>query len=289
MNNREEFGQLNKLDAKKKIARHGKFRIAITVLLAIILLLLLWGAIYTTADVNSYRIVVDGKRGGSLSLSFEPEFSGEGFSVLKGLGVRNSKNAQGTGYTEGISDYVEKVASGEIPMELELGGQAGKAASDGTDQFIASKFYLKNVSDLGSDPLKYKLRINVLENTKNALSAARFYVISDTENERKKAMFAQPASDGSNEKVATKYVGSDSYVSDPDNPDLDWECISLSVTDSGKWYYDSYELENTSFELKAQEAVGYCICVYYEGSDPDHNNDILGGYITFNISFSVVE
>lgn len=281
--------QLNKLDAKKQIERHGKFKIVITIILAIVLLLLLWGAIYSSADVNSYRIVVSGKRDGVLSLSFDPEFSDSGFSVLKGLGVQNAEHNEGTGYTEGIADYIDKVASGEIPMEIQPNNQEGKAAASGTDEYIASKFYLKNVADLGSDPIKYRMRINILENSKNALSAVRFLVISDTEGEKNKTMYAQPASDGTQEKAATKFRGSSTYVSDPKDETKDWLCTSLQLSENNNWFYDTNETDSIVFELNPQEVVGYCVCVWYEGSDPEHTNDILGGYITFNVTFAEVE
>lgn len=281
--------QLNKIETKKQIERHGKFKVIITIILAIILLLLLWGGIYSSADVNSYRIVVSGKRDGVLSLSFDSEFAGDGFSVLKGLGVRNAESDEGTGYAEGIADYVEKVASGEIPMEIEPNRQEGKAAASGTDEYIASKFYLKNVADLGSDPIKYRMRINILENTKNALSAVRFLVISDTEGEKSKTMYAQPSSDGTQEKAATRFRGSLDYVKDPNDNSKDWLCTSLTLSEKSNWFYDTNETDGIVFELKPQEVVGYVVCVWYEGSDPDHNNSIIGGYITFNVTFAEVE
>lgn len=281
--------QFNKMEAKKQIERHGKFKIVISVILAIILLLLLWGGIYTTADVNSYRIVVSGKRQGVLSLSFEKEFAGTGFSVLKGLGVQSTDQAEGTSYSEGIKEYAEMVASGDIPMEIEKNGQAGKAAANGGDEFIASKFYLKNVSDLGSDPIKYKLRINILENKKNALSAIRFLIVSDTEGEKIQEMFAQPADDGNQEKASTKFKGSTSYVENPLNPNEDWLCTNLELTENNNWYYDSYLCDEIVLTLAPQEVKGYSVCVWYEGSDPNHTNSIIGGYITFNITFSVIE
>lgn len=279
--------QLKKIESKKQISRHSKTKVFFSVLLAIILILLLWGAIYTTADVNSYRIVVSGKRGGSLSLSFDANFS-KGFSVLKGLGVQSADNTEGISYTEGISDYIQKVASGEIPMEIEANKQEGKAGpTAGGDQFIASKFYLKNISD--SSSLKYKLRINVLENTNNALSAARFMVIRDTEGEYVQNVYAQPRSNGEQEKVSTLFRGSDSFVKDPNNIDNDWQCTNLALTENNFWHFDSYDLQNVTFELAPEEVVGYLVCVWYEGSDPDHCNDILGGYITFNVTFTQVE
>ncbi len=281
--------QFNKIEAKKQIQRHGKFKIVISIVLALILIMLLWGGIYTTADVNSYRIVVSGKRQNLLSLSFDEEFAGTGFSVLKGLGVQSSSDSAGISYSEGISDYVSKVDSGEIPMEIEKGGQAGKAAARGNDEFIASKFFLKNVADVGTPKLKYKLRINILENHKNALSAVRFLVISDTEGERVTTMYAQPADDGSQEKLATDYRGSLNYVKDPTNPEEDWLCKNLELTENNNWYYDSNITDGLVLELESGEVKGYTICVWYEGSDPNHCNDIIGGYITFNVTFSTID
>lgn len=280
--------QLNKIDTKKTIFRHIKFRMALAIFVALILLLVLWAAVYTASDVNSYKIVVSGKRGGSLSLSFDPNFKGDGFSVLKCLGSNSAKDGEGMSFGDngGISDYVEKVTVGEIDMDVSVNGKEGKAEPFGNDEFIVSKFYLKNMNE--DLPTKYKMQINVEANHKNALAAARFLIVKDTEGAKEKTVYAQPTIDGKQEKVSTMNRVDGEYVKDPSNSQADWLCNSLSLDENGDWYYDSLE-SSIVFELKPNEVLGYVVAVWYEGSDPDHKDSILGGYMTFNVTFSALE
>ncbi len=280
--------QLNKIDTKKTIFRHIKFRMALAIFVALILLLVLWAAVYTASDVNSYKIVVSGKRGGSLSLSFDPNFKGDGFSVLKCVGTESAKDGEGMSYgdNDGISSYIEKVALGEIDMEVTPNGKEGKAKPFGNDEFIVSKFYLKNMNE--TLPTKYKMQINIEANHKDVLSSARFLIISDTEGEQDRKVYAKPTENGEREKVSTLHRVEGEYVKDPSNPQEDWLCESLSCDDDGNWYYDSLE-NSIVFELEPSEVLGYVVAVWYEGSDPDHKDSILGGYMTFNVTFSAIE
>ena len=59
-------------------------------------------------------------------------------------------------------------------------------------------------------------------------------------------------------------------------------------------YYHYYSCERDSkgkvtdgkmYKLKPGESVCYTICVWFEGSDPDHNNSIMGGGIEFSINY----
>lgn len=274
--------QLNTNTTAKELKKAKRFR-AIAILLVLLLIpLAVWGMVTMLTKDNIYKIRVDGKFAGTLSLSFEKEFLDGGFSVLKGKKPESSAMAEGTGYSEGIADYVNQVKDGEIEMEITDGGQSGRAEASGNDEFIASKFYLKNTDPVGSTPVSYVMRINVLENSKNALAAARFYVISDCDTENPThQIFAQPKADGTAEYVATKYKGSSEYVSSPTG-ELNWRCLNLVVGSDG-WYYESDPVLLNPGEVKA-----FTFAVWYEGSDPEHSNAIIGGYIAFEIEFTVV-
>ena len=271
--------QLNTNSTATELKKAKRFR-TISILLVLILIpLAVWGMVTMMTKDKVYKIRVDGNFAGTLSLSFDKEFLDDGFSVLKGQKPESATMAEGTGYSEGIADYVGQVKNGDIKMEISDGGQAGKAEASGNDEFIASKFYLKNKDSLS---VSYKVRINVLENSKDALSAARFYLISDCDsNNPTYQIFAQPKADGSAEYVATKYKGSDKYVSSPTGEE-NWLCINLAVGEDG-WYWES-----DAVLLDAGEVRGFTFAVWYEGSDPEHTNSIIGGYIAFEIEFTVV-
>lgn len=277
-------------DYKKQIKRHRNFKILVITVIIILLLLIVFGALYQVVESNSYRIMVDGKMGGELTLSFQEDFRNS-YSVLRGTGVKGTESNSGSSFSEGIRDYVEKIASGEIKMEIDDSGQNGAPPKvNENDEYVASKFYLKNDADIGKPSSKCKMTINVLENSKNALAAARFMIIANTERPELKTsrIYAQPAATGGCEKVATKARGSNYYVADPSDPTKDWECINLKQHSDGTWDYDSWEQDGIYYELAPQEIIGYCIAVWYEGSDPEHSNLIIGGYITFSIVFATI-
>ena len=275
--------QLNINTTAKEVKKAKRFRLILILLVLLLIPLAIWGTVTMLVEENVYKIRVNGNFATTLSLSFEKEFLGGGFSVLKGQRPESTTSGEGTGYSEGISDYVNQVKNGEIKMVISDDGQSGKPfESTGNDEFVASKFYLRNNEPAGTNPVNYVIRINVLENSKNALSAARFYLISDCDSNPTHQMFAQPKADGSAEYVATKHKGGDTYVSSPTGED-NWLCTNLVVGEDG-WYYESAPVQ-----LDAGEVVGFTFAVWYEGSDPDHTNAIIGGYIAFELEFTVVD
>lgn len=249
------------------------------------------------------------------------DISGRGIRIsdntMNGIGY----NASSVGSSSNLENYLFDIASGSVNTEVSDDGKKGSANAD---ECLASKFYLKNGTDYGvseSGNVKYSIRIEVSKNVHNAFSAARIAIIKvndaaavwdngGSSHESTKLnpdafemyVFAQPKTgytgteEDSREPVActgvdingNRYQTNDercTLVKDPNDASgkQDFYCINTKKQ-NGTWVYDSAE-EGLFFKLPYGESQGFVIASWFEGSDPDHNESISGGYMTFTTSF----
>lgn len=280
----QQVPQLNKLEAHQQIQRSKRVKIIMLIIIIIMLLLSVWGIIQMGIEENSFKIIVSGERPNAvLSLSFDSDFSDGGFSVIRGLGSETS-NQEGCSYAEDVKDLVDGLIDGTVNIKTEDNGQAGRVENTGNDEFTASRFYLKyKATEYNNQPIKVSMRINVTQNSKNALAAARFYFVKDFDNGNAEYhAIALEKNGGGNELFATTAKGSDTYVKEP-GTNTDWVCENLKQDTDGTYYYEEV------LTMSAGDVIGYCTAVWFEGSDPDHNDAIIGGYISFDITFTVVD
>ena len=63
-----------------------------------------------------------------------------------------------------------------------------------------------------------------------------------------------------------------------------WDCVcSVRLDEEGTVLSGEY------YTLAPNDTVCYTILVWFEGSDPDHNNTIIGGGISFSIDYETEE
>ena len=86
-------------------------------------------------------------------------------------------------------------------------------------------------------------------------------------------------------------LGREEYSS-PNKEDA-WLCENL-VKDEETGYHHYYSctrsengeiLDGEMYKLEPGESICYTIAIWFEGSDDDHNNSIIGGGITFSINY----
>ena len=170
----------------------------------------------------------------------------------------------------------------------------------------------------------FAVKLTIVQNANSALEACRFALVEvhDEENifnvegrhyDRSGEsftidVFAQPKSivqengdkliyqgheEDSQEYVATTATGTYTNEDVPlmKNPnkgkqDEDWKCTNLHYNNENKtWEYDSLVHENKVYSIPPHTEIPYVIGAWYEGSDPNHNNDIKGGFVSFQFSF----
>jgi len=273
--------KLNKLDTYRQIKNAKRFKIFLIVLLAIMIPLMIWGMFELMKEDGGYKIRVGPGSEFRLSLSFDKDFKDGGHSVLD-CSVNHTSNNEGGNYDD-IEKEIEDLISGKTAVDIGQGGN--NAVTRGSDQYMVNKFYLRSTELPGGQALKYAFRIYIDDIENNALAAARIYVMTDIDNPAYTIhdIMAQPRPDGTAEYLATEGKGSDTYVKDPKTGE-DWVCQNLKQNDEGVWYYES----DISF-LQPSDACGYCVAVWYEGSDPDHNDSIIGGAFTYTMEFVIIE
>ena len=279
MSNEVEI-KLNKLETHRQLKRAKIFKIVVTVLLAIMIPLMIWGMVALNQETGGYKIRVGPGSEYRLSLSFDEDFKDGGHSVLN-CNVNTSSKSEGATYEDLVKE-INDLINGDTKLDINPGGDS--ATANGNDQYMVSKFYLKSTEPKGGKALQYVFRIYIDDVVSNALAAARIYIISDTDNPENSIheMVAQPGANGDREYVATKGKGSSEYVKDASGND--WLCTNLRQNSDGVWYYES----EVSF-LQPTEACGLCVAAWYEGSDPNHNDSIIGGYFTYNLEFVIID
>lgn len=75
-----------------------------------------------------------------------------------------------------------------------------------------------------------------------------------------------------------------------------WKCTNLKYNSlTTFWNYQSCKVDENnkyvsglSYKLAPDEVTTYSLCVWFEGSDFDHNNSIIGGAITFSINYQII-
>ena len=105
----------------------------------------------------------------------------------------------------------------------------------------------------------------------------------------------------SQEYVSSTITGD--YTNTPDtvllkNPNKgkeneDWKCTNLHFDEQTRsWYYDTLIHEDNEedqvFSIQPQTNKAYVVAAWFEATDPNHNNSIQGGYVSFDFTFYAV-
>ena len=280
----------------------------------------------TVEEKNGYIInILDKYEGKSnLKLAFDPTFD-PAYMELVGLGygeVTDRKGGSllsyyGTDYT--LFSKVKDFAASDELADVYEGNVGGK----NFDQYYMNKYYLKNT---GSETAYYRLNLKVTQNLNGALHAARFMIITEgSDGQLNYQVFATPTTgntyiydefggyykydeskEGLQENVAYRetetaagpvkqYITPDGGVTDYETSA--WKCTNLNIDGYGGFYhYTSCEVNDAGTVLSGEyyalapgETTCYTIFIWFEGSDADHNNTIIGGGISFSIDYETEE
>lgn len=294
----------------REVNAHKRTKIIIIVILAIVVLLCLFvwlSSLSANQKNDGYLIqIVDkdnfyGNQSSQLKLAYDPNFTEE-YLTLVGLGYGDVGALQGGSLLSNLEmnttmfnkfkEFAETASMASVYEKNE--GQAN------FDQYYANKFYLKNEGDTS---ISYRLNLEIVGNRKDALDAARFMIVTGDEmSGYNYQIFATPDKDGNQEMAAyaksSSTEGNFLYFTNPNldgdvtsrNDDDAWLCENLVFDSETNFYnYLSCEDDGVYFTLAPQEVVCYTICVWFEGSDPDHNNSIIGGGVEFAIKFETEE
>ena len=284
------------------------------------------GYIIKIVDENNYYGESGGQSGQNkkespLTLAFDPTFDKSYFELV-GLGYGD------VGRHEGGSLFADLELNTTMFKKFKEFAEDKDAASiykkdEGSynfDEYYCNKYYLKNTSN---ETVYYRLNLEITENINNALDAARFmivtgdeYITNDQTQNYHYQIFATPDKEGNQVPAATRRVSTSTFIGDEyfTNPndkkevasrDIEdaWLCENLTK-DSKTGFYHYYStmfseskeefnnekaLKEMLYKLEPGETVCYTICIWFEGSDLDHNNSIIGGGIKFSVNYETME
>ena len=288
--------------------------IVITVLIiAILLCAFVWiSNLRTQNEKDGYIInISDVSKGNdsNLVLAFDPTFD-ESYKTLIGLGYGDVGNLRGGSMLNPLGTDITMFSKfQDFALNADKASQyEGNAGQANFDEYYCNKYYLKNT---GSTTIKFRLNLKVTQNLNGALHAARFMIVEGNSiTGYNYQIFATPNKETGDKEVAAgrKVNGSSEcyeYFADPyslggsvtDDVNNAWLCDKLLVNPTTNYYqYTSCEVDADGnlvsgeyYEIQPGETMCYTICVWFEGSDPDHNNDIMKGGISFTVEYETEE
>jgi hypothetical protein len=251
---------------EKATEKESKKRRWIWILLIFLLFTILFGSsvwgIMSFVEYNNFRILVDKEGRDYLSLSYTREFL-PGSEVLTLDGPEFMSDVTLITLYDRLSEFEAK---------------EGNSTTD-SDKFLASTFFLKNVSDKQQNYTEY-ITLNGVK--KDVDSAIRVFLSHETPDGTSQQIFAKPKADGSPEEVVP--------------PDPQWTNGRHFGADGGigdtPWYAepfvnDSTVMRNSGLTLEPGEVRRYTIIIWLEGCDPECINDIIGGTVRLQLNFNV--
>lgn len=267
----------NKTVEQKMKRRTVSKWIALLLLIALLITGSAWGVL-SLVEYNSMKISID-KDSTGLVLSETADFA----KPTSFLDMKGPENMDQTTYSR-------------LDMRKETLAKEGTLGASG---YIAYTMYLKNAAEYKS--LQYTTNIVLKNKKKDAEKAMRIMVVTYRQDaEPEIVVYAEQKAEDTPEYIA--YDSDDFELQKP---------ISLAMLNAGKEGFDGaiqlktnetqpfkgysgvegdwehYIDKITDQQLNAGEVVKYTVYMWLEGSDAQCKDEIIGGYCTVEITFSV--
>ena len=268
----------------KMIKAASKTRTATKVIIVVLLVtLLLTGGTYgvlTFINANSMQI------------SIKESNINEGLSLSK---IKDSKPEDRTTNInmEGPEDLGAYTYTW-LNMEADIFGYEG--GHHGAS-YIAYSFYLVNNSP--TRKCTYTMGVEIVKNTLNTASAIRVMIIEDEDDVENRPsntkVYAQSKADGTAEYVAYDDCKESQVGLTLSELNVSYPLLQVPTTTPflGEVYteddeYDGfYVMKETGRELSHAQQKKFTVVIWFEGTDQQCVNDILGGKCTINFWFDV--
>lgn len=300
------MSEVTKKKIDKEVRNNSLIKIALIVIIIITLFISLFVLVNETKknnDNEGYTIMINysDHEEHDLKLGFDPKFDTY-YNKLVGLGYGTVDSNIGGGLLENVEmnltmfEKFNAVIKGDNVPSLEINDNEERY-----DQYYCNKYYIKNI---GNQDKYFRLNLKITKNIKNALAAARFMIVKGDEVTGFKYSVLSVSEDGEKEVVASKniiesdYIGP-VYITDPNKNnnlltkkiDDAWICQPLLFDDKTGFfhYYSMVDNEDDLYVLKPNETMAFTICFWLEASDKDHQNEIIGGSVSFCLIYETLD
>jgi len=267
----------------KAMKAASKRRTATKVIIIVLLVALFlsggaWG-VMTFVEANSMKISIDNVKEG-LSLSSNVSFEDPTTSInMKGPTALEA-------YTYSWFNIKDEILS--------------KDGQHNGSGYICYSYYLKNVSETSA--CLYTMSIKITKNTKNLASAMRIMVIESDEgclNEANSVkVYAERKVDGTAENIAYDFCEDTQIGLTLEDLNSNYNILDTNMTYPylGEVFSDEteeslgyYVMQENGKKLSHNAFIKYTIVVWFEGTDMQCVNDVLGGKCTFEVEYSIEE
>ena len=164
-------------------------------------------------------------------------------------------------YAESIENATN-ISGFDLPKNI-LEGDGPKNQNNGMfGLYMAYSFYLKNSGDV---KMSYSSKVSIEEESLEVSSAFRLWVITETNGVTNSYLYAKEPNTGSFNEMEQKFA----------------DAIKTPITTFKE--DEVFYMENHGFDVG--DVTRYTIILWLEGDDPECIDDILGGYIRFQMQF----
>lgn len=241
----------------RQVRQHTRRRKIVVVLLIFLGITILLGGgtfgVISFLQYNNFKVLVDKQGMNILTLSNKREFSNRS-EILSLEGPR----------------FMDNVTLMDIYRNIpEIKATEGNFGKRDTMKYMASTFFLKNISD--SDQV-YSETIIIDDITKNVDEAIRIMVIREDEM----TVYAKKSASGEPEEVVPGQFFTKEGV-----PGAEEDIWFSTPFQSPK-----HAFYNSGIALASGEVKRYTIIVWLEGEDPECTDPILGGTIRMELQFT---
>ena len=289
-----------------EVRKNKWMKIILIVILFITLLMSMFVLIYDTKNKSNndgYTIEINYSdfEEHDLKLGFDPTFDTY-YNKLVGLGYGNVNSKIGGSLLENVEmnltmfEKFNSVVKGDTILNFNKNQEKIYF-----DQYYCNKYYIKNI---GNEDKYFRLNLKVTKNLKNALGAARFMIVTENETKEFNYSILSFSNDGNKEIAASKNVVESDYIGPiyMTNPNLTstlttknieeaWLCEPL-VVDKETGFYNYFSTVSNMDELyilKPNEMMSFTICFWLEASDKEHQNEIIGGSVSFSVIYETLD
>ena len=203
-------------------------------------------------------VTIYGQNVGNFVISIEQEASDLGLSLSEDVSFEHPTVRL---YAESIENATN-ISGFDLPKNILEGDGAKNRYTKTLGEYMAYSFYLKNSGEV---KMSYSSKVSIEEEHLEVSSAFRLWVITETNGVTNSYLYAKKPNTGSFNEMEQKFA----------------DAIETPITtfEEDEVFY----MENHGFDVG--DVTRYTIILWLEGDDPECIDDIIGGYIRFQMQF----